>query len=54
MKKYKCKMCEYVYDPQKGHPGAGIKSDTDFNDLPEEWRCPVCGAPKHAFDETDK
>jgi len=41
MAKYRCTVCNYVYDEEKG----GVK----FSDLPAEWRCPVCGAPKSAF-----
>ncbi len=49
MKKYKCSVCGYVYDPAKGDPSAGIKPGTAFEDLPEDWVCPVCGSPKSKF-----
>jgi rubredoxin/flavin reductase (DIM6/NTAB) family NADH-FMN oxidoreductase RutF len=47
---WKCKICGYVYDPQKGDPEAGIKPGTPFADLPDNWRCPVCKAPKTEFE----
>ncbi|MCG6536848.1 MAG: rubredoxin [Syntrophales bacterium LBB04] len=47
--KYTCSICGYVYDPQKGDPGSGIKPGTNFEDLPEDWACPVCGADKSNF-----
>jgi len=47
--KWKCTICDYVYDPQKGDPQHGIKPGTPFKELPENWSCPVCFAPKSAF-----
>ena len=49
MKKYKCSVCGYVYDPAKGDASSGIATRTAFEDIPEEWLCPVCGAGKDAF-----
>ncbi|WP_373592183.1 rubredoxin [Fusobacterium varium] len=51
MKKYICEVCGYVYDPAVGDVDHGIKAGTSFNDLPEDWTCPPCGADKHAFAE---
>jgi rubredoxin len=51
MEKYRCKVCGYVYDPEKGDPSAGIDSDTPFEDLPDDWTCPVCGAGKDQFEK---
>ncbi|MDR2883493.1 MAG: rubredoxin [Deferribacteraceae bacterium] len=51
MKKYVCAICGYVYDPAKGDSGAGIAAGTAFNDLPADWLCPDCGAPKSSFEE---
>ncbi len=48
--KYKCVVCGHVYDPQKGDPEGGIAAGTGFNDLPDSWQCPVCGAGKENFD----
>lgn len=49
MTRYTCSVCGYVYDPQKGDPDGGIKPGTKFEDLPEDWVCPVCGADKTNF-----
>ncbi len=46
---YTCSVCHYVYDPAQGDPDAGIPAGTRFEDLPEEWVCPICGAPKSDF-----
>jgi len=55
--KWICGECGYVYDPEKGDLEAGIEPGTDFEDLPDDWVCPVCGAPKDKFkleDEEDE
>ncbi|RLB87513.1 MAG: High molecular weight rubredoxin [Deltaproteobacteria bacterium] len=49
MEKYVCDVCGYVYDPEKGDPDNGIEPGTAFEDLPEDWVCPVCGAGKDQF-----
>ena len=49
MQKYACEPCGYVYDPEAGDPENGIKPGTAFEDLPEDWECPVCGAGKDEF-----
>jgi rubredoxin len=49
MKKYVCSVCGYVYDPTIGVPENGIKSDTPFEDLPDDFVCPVCGVGKDDF-----
>ena len=49
--KWKCTICDYVYDPLKGDPEHGIKPGTAFAELPENWTCPVCFATKSAFKE---
>jgi rubredoxin len=51
MKKYKCALCGYVYDPAAGDPDGGIEPNTPFEDLPDNWVCPVCGASKDQFEE---
>jgi len=51
MRKYKCTVCGYVYNPAEGNPESGIKAGTPFEELPEEWVCPVCGADKSKFVE---
>ncbi|MGM0441792.1 MAG: rubredoxin [Elusimicrobiota bacterium] len=50
MAKYVCTVCGYIYDPEKGDDTQEIKQGTSFEDLPEDWVCPVCGAPKEAFE----
>ena len=50
MKRYVCSVCGYVYDPEKGDPEHGIAPGTAFEDLPEDWVCPVCGASKNQFE----
>ena len=49
--KYTCLVCGYVYDPEHGDPDQGIAPGTSFDDLPEDWECPVCGAPLMDFAE---
>ena len=51
MDKYVCQVCGYTYDPAQGDPGHGVKPGTKFEDLPEDWSCPVCGAPKNMFEK---
>ncbi|MBI4712072.1 MAG: rubredoxin [Planctomycetes bacterium] len=50
MQKYKCTLCEYIYDPATGDPDTGVQPGTPFNDIPDDWRCPLCGADKSAFE----
>ncbi|MDW8165719.1 MAG: rubredoxin [Elusimicrobiota bacterium] len=51
MKKYVCSVCGYIYDPEKGDPENGIKPGTSFEELPQDWVCPVCGVGKDQFEE---
>ncbi|MHC4622973.1 MAG: rubredoxin [Planctomycetota bacterium] len=53
MKKYKCLMCGYVYDPEAGDPDNGVEAGTDFEDLPDDWVCPDCGVGKDEFEPTE-
>ncbi len=50
MKKYKCIVCEHVYDPSVGDPENGIDAGTSFEELPDGWICPVCGEGKWGFE----
>jgi len=50
MQKYRCTVCGYIYDPQKGDPESGIKPGTSFENLPDDWVCPICGAGKDMFE----
>ncbi len=49
MKRYVCDVCGYIYDPEEGDPDNGVDPDTAFEDLPDDWVCPVCGAGTEDF-----
>ena len=49
MAKYECNVCGYIYDPALGDPEHNIAPGTPFEKLPDDWVCPVCGAPKSDF-----
>jgi len=49
--KYVCTVCGYIYDPEKGDPTQNIPPGTPFEDLPEDWKCPICGAGKNLFEK---
>jgi rubredoxin len=49
MKKYVCNTCGYVYDPAKGDPDNSIAPNTPFENVPDSWVCPECGAGKDDF-----
>ena len=49
MKKFVCDVCGYVYDPEVGDPDSGIAAGTAFEDIPEDWVCPICGVGKGDF-----
>jgi rubredoxin len=53
MDKYECTVCGYVYDPAEGDPDNGIDPGTSFEDLPDDWTCPVCGASKDDFEKQE-
>jgi len=50
MDKYVCNVCGYVYDPEQGDPDNGVEPGTKFEELPDDWECPVCSVPKDDFD----
>lgn len=50
MKKYKCLLCGYIYDPAAGDPDNGVAAGTAFENLPNDWVCPECGAGKDEFE----
>lgn len=50
MKKFRCGICESVYDESIGDPVAGIKPGTRWDDVPEDWLCPDCGGSKAGFE----
>ena len=49
MEKYVCNLCGYVYDEETGDSDNGISAGTKFEDLPEDWVCPLCQADKSEF-----
>ena len=51
MAMYVCTLCGYEYDPQNGETENNIKEGTDFEDLPEDYTCPLCGAAKEYFEK---
>lgn len=53
MQKYECNLCGYIYDPAVGDPDNGAPAGTAFEDLPEDWVCPLCGAGKDDFSAVD-
>lgn len=50
---YQCTVCGFIYDPEIGDPDSGIAPGTDFEDIPEDWMCPVCGVTKQDFKPMD-
>lgn len=53
MDKYICTVCDWVYDPEIGDPEHGIAPDTKFEDIPDDWVCPLCGVGKEDFEKID-
>lgn len=51
MDSYRCTICDYIYDPSVGDPANGVSPGTAFENLPDEWVCPVCGAEKSFFEK---
>jgi rubredoxin len=50
MQKYVCTVCGYNYDPAAGDPNSGIDQGVHFEDLPDDWVCPICGVSKDMFE----
>lgn len=53
MEKYVCEVCGWVYDPAVGDEEHGLKPGVAFEDLPDDFVCPICGAPKSEFKPED-
>ncbi|MGD2269749.1 MAG: rubredoxin [Desulfobacterales bacterium] len=53
MDRYVCGVCGYVYDPELGDPDNGVAPGTKWEDVPDDWVCPVCGASKEDFEKED-
>jgi len=51
--KYECTVCGYIYNPELGDPDGGIKPGTPFEEIPDDWVCPVCGAAKSEFEKVE-
>ncbi|MFC2012809.1 rubredoxin [Chloroflexota bacterium] len=51
--KYRCTICGYVYEPELGDPDNGIKPGAPFEEIPDDWECPVCGAAKSEFERIE-
>ena len=51
MDKWKCTICGYIYDPEAGDPQNGVKPETLFETLPDDWVCPLCGVTKDMFEK---
>jgi len=49
MERWECEVCSYVYDQKKGDPDHGIPPGTPFEEIPDSWHCPDCGAAKSMF-----
>lgn len=54
MKKYRCIVCEWIYDPALGDPDSGIAPGTPFEEIPDNWTCPVCGVGKEHFEPLEE
>jgi len=53
MEKWACTVCGYVYIPEVGHPNSNIPKGTKWEDIPENWICPVCGVNKDKFEKIE-
>jgi rubredoxin len=53
MKKYRCLICGYIYDPAVGDPDGGVVAGTAFEDISDDWVCPECGVGKDEFEPTE-
>jgi len=51
MDRYRCMICDYIYDPSAGDPENGVAAGTTYDDLPSDWVCPLCGADQSNFEK---
>ena len=51
--KYVCDVCGYIYDPEVGDPENGVAPGTPWEEVPEDWTCPLCGVGKDQFSEEE-
>lgn len=54
MEKWECTVCGYVYNPELGDPDNNVDPDTPFEELPDDWTCPECGAGKDEFQKVEE
>ncbi|MBR4997770.1 MAG: rubredoxin [Bacteroidaceae bacterium] len=54
MQKYRCTVCGWVYDPEVGDPEHNIAAGTPFEELPDDWTCPLCSVGKEDFEPCDE
>lgn len=54
MKKYACTVCHWIYDPAVGDPESGIEAGTPFEQIPDDWTCPLCGVGKEDFEPVEE
>lgn len=52
--KYICDLCGWEYDEEEGYPEGGIEPETSWDDISDEFECPLCGAGKEKFTETEE
>jgi rubredoxin len=53
MQKFQCLACGYIYDPEEGDPDGGIEPGTPFENIPDDWVCPLCGVGKDQFEPVE-
>ena len=53
MDKWRCIPCDYIYDSAEGDAESGIARGTAFEDLPDDWECPICGVGKDEFEKEE-
>ncbi|MGL4672201.1 MAG: rubredoxin [Cetobacterium sp.] len=51
MEKWKCNICNWIYDPENGDSENGVAPETSWEDVPEDWVCPICGVGKEDFEK---
>ena len=54
MGKYICTVCGYIYNPEVGDPESGIEAGTPFEEIPDDWVCPLCGVGKDEFEKYEE
>jgi rubredoxin len=54
MQKWRCTICDYIYDPEQGDPDNGVEPGTAWEDMPDDWVCPDCGVERDMFEPFDE